>query len=156
MPQLTDLLSSTYRGYTGSKGDPGIQGVQGVYGIQGAPGPQGPTVYDFGVVSIETPLGGSVLGKVIFPRSFNIPDDFAGSRGHVDTNPTTDPYVIAATKNGVEIGTISISTSGIFTFATSNTEVEIIAGDIIRFIAPDPAQAESTISGISITIAGTI
>jgi hypothetical protein len=109
--------------------------------------------YDFGFAKAETPDVDEVLGKVVIPRAMSLPDDFAGARGHIDTNPTAT-FDIDVTKNGSSVGTISIDTGGVFTFTTSGGAVSLAAGDVIRFVAPNPADA--TAAGISATLVGSL
>jgi hypothetical protein len=113
-------------------------------------GPGAP-VYDFGMVAGTAPGAGEVLGKVVIPRPLLIPADLAGSAVHVDTAPDGD-FVIAMTRNGVSVASITVHTDASVTLATSaNAPVHIAAGDVIRFLAP--ADPDASIAGISLTIA---
>lgn len=110
--------------------------------------------YDFGMTALATPMASALLGKVVLPRAVSLPANFTGARGHVDTNPTAS-FVITVTHNGTAIGTVTISTAGAFTFATSGgAAVSLAAGDIIRFVAP--ATPDATIAGIGLTLAGSL
>jgi hypothetical protein len=113
-------------------------------------GPGAP-VYDFGMLAGTAPGAGEVLGKVVIPRPLVIPPDLAGSAVHVDTAPDGD-FVIAMTRNGVAVASITVHTDASATLATSaSAPVAIAAGDVVRFVAP--ATPDPSISGISLTIA---
>lgn len=107
-------------------------------------------VYDFGMLQMANPGDGDVMGKVILPRAMTLAADFAGGAGDVDTNPAA-AFAISVTKNGTEVGTVTVSTTGAFTFATtSSAAVSIAAGDVIRFVAGNDASIE----GIAVTLVG--
>ena len=111
-------------------------------------------VYDFGMTALATPEAGALLGKVVLPHAVNLPANFTGARGHVETNPTAS-FDIMITRNGTSIGTVTIATSGAFSFATSGAAAVALApGDVIRFVAPGTADA--TIAGIALTLVGSL
>ncbi len=111
-------------------------------------------VYDFGMLAFGTPTANAVLGKVIMPRAVTLPADLAGARGHVDVNPTA-AFELAVTRNANEVGTITISTAGVFTFATvGGAAVALGVGDVVRFVAP--ATPDATVEGIAVTLAGSL
>lgn len=105
--------------------------------------------YDTGFFMPGTPSDGAIVMKFIASRPFFLPDDFAGSRGQCGINPTS-PVVFAVKKNGADIGTISISTGGVFTFSTTGAGNETFAaGDILSVVAPspvDPALSDVVVS----------
>ena len=89
--------------------------------------------------------------KVYIPRPLLIPPDLTGSAVHVDTPPEAD-FVIAMTRNGVAVASITVHADASATLATSaSAPVAIAAGDVVRFVAP--ATPDPSISGISLTIA---
>ena len=97
------------------------------------------------------PIVDELLGKVMIARDIVVAADMAGSLGHIDTDPTA-AFAVDVRDDGVSIGTISISTGGVFTFTTAgNTAKAVAAGSVIRFVAPDPADA--TAAGLAVTIA---
>lgn len=81
-------------------------------------------------------------------------DDFAGCVGK-KIGGGTDPassYALVVKKNGSDIGTITISTSGVVTFATTGTTVELIGGtDTLTIYG---ATAPDTAVGYAFTMAG--
>lgn len=109
-------------------------------------------VYDFGFYYNGLPPDNAELMKLVAVRAFEIADDFAGSRGHVAVNPTSSA-VFTVSKNGSSIGTITVSTLGAFTFATTGGTVSMAAGDRLTITAPTPQDA--TLANVSIMIAGT-
>jgi hypothetical protein len=106
------------------------------------------------MVAFDTPAASAVMGKVVLPRDVNLPGDFAGARGHVDTAPDA-AFVISVSVNLVEVGTVTIGTDGAVVFATTGgAGVSVLAGSIVRFVAR--AAVDAVIAGIAITLAGEI
>lgn len=95
--------------------------------------------------------GANVLIRT-FTRTVAFPANFGGSKGTLGTNPTaTAVYTIA--KNGTTVGTVSISTGGVFTFASSGGAAQsFVAGDRLTITAPNPMDV--TLSDVSMTLAG--
>lgn len=84
--------------------------------------------------------------------TFQIPANFTGSKGKCGTNPTsTATYTFY--KNGSSIGTLSIATSGVFTWATTGgTSVSFTPGaDELSWGAP--ASQDSTLSDVRFGLA---
>lgn len=65
----------------------------------------------------------------------------------VDTNPTAT-WTLSITKNGGNIGSLSISTGGVVT-VTFNNEVSFAAGDV--FAVTNQATADATGAGLAMT-----
>lgn len=112
-----------------------------------------PEKYDIGFNYGGNPASaGELLGRVVVPRDVDFAANFAGSYGYVQTNPAAS-FVISVADDGGEIGTITISTGGSFTFATSGgTAKTVLAGSRLDFLGPDPA--DGTIASIAATLAG--
>lgn len=111
--------------------------------------------YDLPMSFAGTPGGGELLGMLSIVRDLEFAANFAGSVGHVGTNPDAT-YEIDVQDDGVSIGTISISTAGAFTFTTtSGTAKSVASGSLIEFIGSSDSPAEETISNISATLKGT-
>lgn len=108
--------------------------------------------YDIGVFIPGLPDDAGIVVKYVFDRDVDFVDDFVGSYGHVEVNPTSTS-VFTVFKNGSSIGTISISTGGVFTFTTTGGATSFAAGDRIKVTAPTPQDL--TLSDVSITFAGT-
>lgn len=99
----------------------------------------------------DAPATSELLLKHIFSETVYFPDNFAGSVGHVGTNPTAT-FDIDVRKNGVSIGTISVATGGTVTFSTSGSSEESFAsGDYMELIAP---TADATVANLTWTLKG--
>jgi len=110
--------------------------------------------YDIRVGFSITPTSGQVLDTLMMPRNLQLPANLTGSLGFIASNPTA-AFDITMLDDGVAIGTISISTSGVFTFATtSGTAKTVAAGSIITFTAP--VAVDATAANCSITILGSV
>jgi hypothetical protein len=93
----------------------------------------------------ETPGAQAFMGGASVTHAFTFPIDFDGASGSVQTNPSGD-YIITVKKNGVECGTITISSAGVFDFATAGgATVACVFGDDITFHAPDSGSASDII-----------
>ncbi len=117
-----------------------------------------PSTYDVAFYRATAPdVAGETQQVIVVARDIQFPADFAGSVGYVDTNPAAT-YTMSIKKNGVEIGTVSISTGGTFTFATASSGAAqtMNAGDRLEFVAPSGSPLEATIAGISFTLAADI
>lgn len=113
--------------------------------------------YDIPLSFSGTPSTASpLLGKVMIVRGLVFPENFAGSYGHVGTNPSIT-YDIDVQDDGVSIGTISIDTGGGFTFSTSSgTSKTVAAGSRLEFYGPDGSPTDWTISDIAVTLMATV
>lgn len=79
-------------------------------------------------------------------------DNFADSRGSIGVNPTA-LLTFNVYRNVTLIGTITISTGGVFTFATSGSTTEVFAaGDYLSVVT---GGADATAANISFTLKGT-
>jgi VCBS repeat-containing protein len=90
------------------------------------------------------PTATQLLDFFVIPFAGTLPANMAGSYGKISssgTNPTSS-FVITVKQNGSSIGTITINTSGVYTFATSGgTAVTLAAGDLIEFFGPGTPDA---------------
>jgi hypothetical protein len=76
--------------------------------------------YDIGFFYGGGPPGSSeLIFKHVAARDFQLPGNFFASEGHVGTNPTAT-FDMDVQLEGVSIGTISVSTGGVFTFTTTS------------------------------------
>lgn len=118
---------------------------------KGAVGANGDEV-SMGIFIPGVPDVGAEIFRHVFPRAVSFAANFSGSRGSVGTNPTSSA-VFDIQKGGGSVGTITVSTGGVFTYASSGgTPVSFSAGDIITLIAPSPQDA--TMADIGITLFG--
>ncbi len=110
--------------------------------------------YDIGASFAGTPTDSEVLGRISVPRKITLLADFLGSAGHVVVNPT-DAFAVDVLDDGSSIGTISITTGGVVSFASAGGTAKVIAaGSLVSFVGQ--ATADATIAGISFTLAGTV
>lgn len=113
-------------------------------------------LYDVPLSYAGTPDAGALIGKLIAVRDIVFPANFSGSSGHVGTNPAAT-FDIDVQDDGASIGTISISTGGVFTFTTiSGTAKTVAAGSRIEFFAPSDSPVEATVADIAATLKGTV
>lgn len=108
--------------------------------------------YDIGCYILGQPDDGVEAMTFTAVRAIDFADDFAGSKGHVSVNPTATAS-FDVKKNGSTVGSISISTGGVFTFATTGTTVSLAIGDRISIHTPSPQDA--TLANVSIVLLGT-
>ena len=111
--------------------------------------------YRVGFFFTTAPSGSEVLALHVATSAFTFPANFASptSKGAVGTNPAAS-FAMDVQKNGSTIGTITISTGGVFTFATaSGTAKSVAVGDVIKIVAP--ATPDASIANAAITLVGT-
>lgn len=120
----------------------------------GAPAVTPVIPYDVSMYFSGTPTASQILAEVEFARTCTIPDDFAGSQAYIGTNPTDATWVMDIQKNGSSVGSLSITTAGAITFATTGTTVAMTPGDRLSFVAP--GTVDSTAATFAVTIASTI
>lgn len=140
-PVLYLKLSDTSADWSDAKpwrGPPGEGGASG----------QG-DAYDIVVDDPGKPAAGETLLVHKFANVVAFPADMAGSQIVVEVNPAA-PAHYSLTKNGSAFATLTIATDGTPSFAG---EASFGAGDVLRVVAPDPR--DSTLSGVSMTLAGT-
>lgn len=111
----------------------------------------GSTPYDIGIFLPGQPDDGATVWAFKATRAFTMADDFAGSVYDNASNPAATA-VFNVNLNGSGIGTISVNTSGVATFATTGGAVSVAVGDVIELVAPSPQ--DSTLSDIAITFLG--
>jgi hypothetical protein len=97
-------------------------------------------------------LASEVLADHPVVQAFTIPANFSGSQASVGTNPAAT-FVLTVLKNGVSIGTVSIGTGGVVTFATvSGLAYNFAVGDLLTVQAP--ATTDGSILRLRFTIKG--
>lgn len=118
--------------------------------------------YRIGFFFTSTPTASEVLLLHVASDAFTFPANFASpnSMGAVGTNPTASFALdvqrqVGGSGSFTSIGTITISTGGAFTFATSSgTAKSIAAGDVIKIIGPSTPDA--SVANVAITMMGSI
>ena len=86
--------------------------------------------------------------SVILPYALTVPADCADSGFYNKTNPSAE-VVVSIKQNGTEFATLTVSSGGVATWAS--TETSLAAGDRVSFVFP--AQ-DSTWAGVVITLRG--
>jgi hypothetical protein len=100
------------------------------------------------------PGNNQLIWKFLAPHNFTLPANFVASYGNVGTNPTATA-TLTVSLNGATIGTLSISTGGVFTFATTGGAIITVdAGDLLQVTAQ--ASADATLANIGATFLGTL
>lgn len=97
-----------------------------------------------------TPGANATIYAEVLAEELAIADDFAGSDGHVETNPSSATQFDVFIDNATEaIGSVSFSTGGVATFSTTASGTEIVpAGSLFEVRAPGTLNG---IAGIQIT-----
>jgi hypothetical protein len=108
--------------------------------------------YDVGFSVTGLPTDGAEVLHFVAARAVDFPDNFSGSVGHCSVNPTATAS-FDVKKNGSSIGSISIDTSGNFTFNTTGGATALAVGDRLTVFAPSPQDA--TLSDVGVMFAGT-
>jgi len=111
----------------------------------------GQMVHSIGCFFTTTPTVSEVLLRYTFVEAVAYADNFAGSDGNIAVNPTSS-FVLTIARNGSSIGTITISTGGVFTFATTGGAESFAVGDEITITAPSPVDV--TAASCSFTLKG--
>jgi hypothetical protein len=113
-----------------------------------------PAPYDVRLGFTATPTAGQVIDTIMVVRDINFPADFSGSLGTIGTLPTAN-MILTLKADGVAVGTTTIDTAGVFTFATTGGTTQTIAtGAILTLEAP--ATADATAANAAFTLMGTV
>lgn len=117
--------------------------------------------YDMTVIVGTTPSAGEILFRHTAVVTEYLPANLSGSRG---TEPDTLPDAsFAMTVQKVDkaasptatttLGTVTISTVGAYTFATSGGAAKTVSpGEELQVVAPSDSPAEASIAGFSFTM----
>lgn len=93
-----------------------------------------------------------VVLRYVSVEPWTLPADLDGARGNVAIYPTATA-TLWVRKNGSNIGTITITTGGSMSFATTGSAaVPFAIGDILEVLGPSVADA--TLAQIAITFTG--
>lgn len=99
---------------------------------------------------VDAPLSSEVLLDHVFTDAATFAANLSGSRGALTGNPAAT-FDMDVWKNGASVGTISINTSGVFTFTTAGgVAVAFAAGDRLRVFAPVATDAD--IDNVTVTL----
>lgn len=98
------------------------------------------------------PGDAEVMLLTVFAENVTFLEDFDGAESYVGTNPTATA-TLTVRKNGTTAGTISISSAGVVTFATTASEpLSFVAGDVLQIDAQ--ATADATLANCAFTLLG--
>lgn len=101
-----------------------------------------------------SPLSSEVLLDFISDTAFSLAANLVGCTASCGTNPAAT-FVLDVQKNGLSIGSITISTLGVVTFATTGAAAQaIVIGDVLTVLGP--AVADTNIMRLRFTLQGTI
>ena len=95
-----------------------------------------------------TPAVTSAIYTFIAPYDFRLPTNLVGTNLSIGTNPSST-VVFDVDKNGIAIGTISVSSLGVVTL--SSTQTDYATGDTLSIVTPANLY---TISNIAFQLAG--
>lgn len=101
---------------------------------------------------VGKPGNNQLFTLVYFTQSVLFPSGLTGSGGVVLSANPASTYTATIYKNASSVGTISISTGGLYTF-TFTSSVTYAAGDIMKIIGQ--ATADTTLQDLSFTLVGT-
>lgn len=111
------------------------------------------TIYDLSMFIQGFIPAGQRIYRLVLSRAIEAPIDLAGSVGVTRVNPNAT-YAFDLKKNGTTFGTVSISTSGVFTFTTvSHAVADFVAGDYIDVFGA--AVADTALQDVSLTLSFT-
>lgn len=144
------------QGPVGPQGPQGLQGLQGPTGPQGPAGPQGPegpSTYTFGFFFNAPATTSEVLFRHIVGSAFSLPSNLAGAFWSNIEGPPVGTFVLTILKNGINVGTITVSSTGSVTASTGGTSLSFVPGDVIKIVAPTTTDAAA--SNMAFTFKGT-
>ncbi len=108
--------------------------------------------YDIAMAFSGKPANSEVMLRAVVVREVTFPANLADSAGTIATSATATT-VLDIQDDAVTVGTISISTSGVFTFTTpGGTSKVIAAGSVLTIV--NQASQDSTAADISVTLLG--
>ena len=108
--------------------------------------------YDVRVGFSSSPTSAEIIDSVVLVREVTFAADFAGSLGAVGT-PPAGTFDISIQVNASEIGVVSISNAGAFTWSTNASVAQVVpAGGLLTFVAPGTIDA--AIENVTFTLLG--
>ncbi len=108
--------------------------------------------YDLICSFVGNPGNGAKVMIFTAARAITWPGNLAGSTGSLTTNPTATALYTGKV-NGTTKLTVSISTGGAFTFATSGgAPVAMASGD--RLVITGPSPQDASLADVGFTLAG--
>ncbi len=109
--------------------------------------------YDLAMQFAGAPGNAEVMLRLMAVRDITLPANLSGSLGDIGTGATATT-VLTVKDDGVAIGTISISTASVFTFATTSGSAKTVASGSLLTIE-NQATADATAADITVTLKAT-
>lgn len=108
--------------------------------------------FDVKIFVLGKPGAGDIIHREAMVRAIRFSDDFYQSKGNCETGPADSSGVeLVVQKNGVEFGQISFASGATSaTFSTDSGIEDFAAGDILKVVAPTPADADFENIGITL------
>lgn len=105
---------------------------------------------DMEVTFSGAPTASQVIFSRLLGRNAEFAANFSGSVGKIGVNPAAT-FDLDVQADGVSIGTISISTGGVFSFSMAGVVVKnVLAGTVVEVVAP--VGVDATAADISIQL----
>jgi hypothetical protein len=112
--------------------------------------------WDIPIGFVSSPDPDEVIDSFMVATAFTLKAGMPGAIGRVETNPTAT-YVVTirsggtrAPASGTAVGTITVSTAGVVSFATAGGVDVAVPVGLLKFVAPNPLDAG--ISGFAATL----
>lgn len=112
----------------------------------------GAAPFDIALYFPGQPEAAERLLKLEVARSFTLPADLAGSRGHADTAATAEA-VCAILQNGVAVGSITFAAGSQDAAFALTGGLALVPGDRLELVAP--ATQDATLASLALTLIGT-
>ena len=109
--------------------------------------------YEAGFYFPDVPAANIIIGRWNFTKYVTFPTNFTGAQGTVGTAPNST-LSIAINKNGVSIGTMTVSTLGAVTFSSSVSSPSFSPGDYLTWSIP--AGGAGNAGALSATLLGSL
>lgn len=105
---------------------------------------------DFASFYAGKPGNAALMYRIVAASPFRLPASLTNSKFYIGTNATATT-TLTIKKNGTQVGTLSISTAGVFT-PTFASQTDFAAGDRLEVF--NQATADTTAADFSITLLG--
>ncbi len=110
--------------------------------------------YDLAMQFAGVPGNAEIMLRLMAVRDIALPANLSGSLGDVGTAATAQT-VLDVKDDGVTIGTITISTASVFTFATTSGSAKTVSEGSLLTIE-NQATADATAADITVTLEATV
>lgn len=111
-----------------------------------------PQAYRVGFQMIDAATASEIILLHTFSHAATFADDFAGAFGVCGTNPA-GTFTFDVQVNGASVGSVAISSGGVFTFTTTGGALAVAAGDVLKIAAP---AGVDTAANVSFTLVGIV